>query len=494
LDGYTSAEFTCHFAQGWIEASDIVVAPLFGADAAIAINGPQNNSFIVAIAGSNGNKATSSGPVFTFSVKGLQIGQTVIYCEARVSTGNNVLSAIPFTSVYLTILGDATSTPTFDLTPSSSPTVTPQPPSSTPSNTPGAPIDSPTPSITPGGSTATPGADWLTFTNSTYGFEFKYPPQGVIADGRTDNFARIDLPFAPGTNLREKYLEVIVAENVNPCQSPLATSSMLDTSETVMINGISFLKQTGGDGGAGNLHQWVAYSTLRDNACVSLDFILHSLNPGNFPTPPPVFDYAAESAVFGQIVSTYTWLSLVPTPTITSTPAGSSTPTFTSTPVESPPPTFTSTPVESSTPTSTPIPTTGTLTGQVLASKPVTVGLYDATNILIASVTANADGTFSLTAPSGSYTVRATASGFLSAQGSVTLTGGNTSTKPTISLPAGDIDGNNVIDQFDALTIGMNYNTASPEAADLNNDGIINVLDLELLAGSYRESGPLAWQ
>jgi hypothetical protein len=51
-----------------------------------------------------------------------------------------------------------------------------------------------------------------------------------------------------------------------------------------------------------------------------------------------------------------------------------------------------------------------------------------------------------------------------------------------------------VIDQFDALTIGMNYNGTTPAAADLNNDGVINVLDLELLAASYRQAGPTAWE
>jgi hypothetical protein len=65
---------------------------------------------------------------------------------------------------------------------------------------------------------------------------------------------------------------------------------------------------------------------------------------------------------------------------------------------------------------------------------------------------------------------------------------------PVITLLAGDIDNNNVIDQFDALTIGMNYNLASPAAADLNDDGIVNVLDLELLARSYRKTGPSLWQ
>jgi hypothetical protein len=109
-------------------------------------------------------------------------------------------------------------------------------------------------------------------------------------------------------------------------------------------------------------------------------------------------------------------------------------------------------------------------------------------------VIANSDGTFSLTVLAGTYTVVATASGFLNAQGPAVLIAGQTTTKATISLIAGDIDGNGVIDQFDAMTIGMNYNTATPDAADLNADGVINVLDLEILAGNYRASGALDWQ
>jgi hypothetical protein len=33
--------------------------------------------------------------------------------------------------------------------------------------------------------------------------------------------------------------------------------------------------------------------------------VLHSSNAGNFPTPPPVFDVASESAVFDTIMSTF---------------------------------------------------------------------------------------------------------------------------------------------------------------------------------------------
>jgi len=70
--------------------------------------------------------------------------------------------------------------------------------------------------------------------------------------------------------------------------------------------------------------------------------------------------------------------------------------------------------------------------------------------------------------------------GFLSATDTVTVIDGSTITKPTITLLAGDIEGDFTINQFDALTIGMNYNTSFPVSADLNNDGIINVLDLKL--------------
>ena len=474
VGGYASAEFTCTYDPALVSVSNIAVAGLFGADSVVAIHEPQpaNGSFIVAVAGSHGNKATASGTSFTFDLEGLQQGQTAIECTPRVSTGDNVLTTIAFASSSLSVLGD-TPTPTGSPVPTVSETATP------PTVAPPPVTDTPTP-------TATPAEDWLTYTNSFYGFLFKYPPAGTLLPGSTDTHARIDLPYEQGTNLTEKYLEVIVAENADPCRSPLATSSMLETSETVIINNITFLKETGGDAGAGNLYQWIAYSTSRDNVCVSLDFVLHSLNPGNFATPPPEFDYGAELAVLGQIVGTYQWFTpgYPPTPA-TSTPTGSSTPAGSPTATPSPTSTLTTTPTQGS---------GGGLSGQVLASKPVTLNIFDAGNVLVGTTTTGQDGTFTLTAAAGNYTVNASASGFLSAQASITLANGNTTTLPSISLLAGDIDGDNVIDQFDAMTIGMSYNTATPSAADLNNDGTINVLDLELLANNYRQTGPTDWE
>ena len=490
VEGYTSAEFTCTYNANLFEVSNITIANLFGADPATAISGPQAQSLIVAIAGSNGNKATTSGPAFTFDVTGLQVGQTVIECRARVSQGNNVLTEIPFAVDYITILG---STPTVNLTPSDTPapTQTPEPstPTVTETSSPGFPTQP------PASQTAMPTVpvDWLTFTNSTFGFQFQYPPQGQIQVGSNDGDTRINnLPIVqPGTNLTRKFMEVFAGQNVTECKSPLPTQ---DPGQMVTINGISFLKQTGLEGAAGSTFQSVVYSTLRDGVCVNLGFVLQSHDPSSFPTPPPVFDYATETALFDQIVTTYTWL-VVPTatPTGTLSPAESETPTVTptssfSTPAESP--TLTSTPSLSPTPSGN----NGAVAGQILASKPVTVNVYDSNSTLVGTIETDVDGRFRLEVSPGTYTVVAVESGFLSAQGSATLTTGNTIILPPITLLAGDIDGNDVIDQFDALTIGMNYNATSPEAADLNNDGIINVLDLELLAQNYRKTGPTDWQ
>ena len=159
----------------------------------------------------------------------------------------------------------------------------------------------------------------------------------------------------------------------------------------------------------------------------------------------------------------------------------------TATPGEHEHPTATSTALELPTPTPS---LNGSLSGQILASKPVTVHLLDANQVEITSVFANPDGTFTMTPLPGNYILVATASGFLSHQGSVTITAGNPTVFPAASLLAGDVDGNNVIDQFDALTIGMSYTSSTPEAADLNNDGVIDFLDLELLAENYRQTGP----
>jgi hypothetical protein len=147
---------------------------------------------------------------------------------------------------------------------------------------------------------------WDTFQNNKYGFSFKYP-SGSTPTNQTDNSARIFLPITTGTNLIEKYLDVSVVESANPCKSPDPGGPITGT-ETVTINGIQFLKETGEGAAAGNLYEFTAYSSASNNACVTLMFVLHSANIGNYTTPPPEFNKAAESAVFDLIIKTFDWI------------------------------------------------------------------------------------------------------------------------------------------------------------------------------------------
>lgn len=144
------------------------------------------------------------------------------------------------------------------------------------------------------------------YFNSKYGFEFKYPTGTTIAN-QTDNKARMTLPIlTAGTNLTEKYVELSVVEGASPCKSPDLGGTPAAT-ETVTINGIEFLKESGVGAAAGSAYDFVAYSSAANNNCVSLTFILHSADLGNYTNPPPAFDKAAESAVFDQIINTFDW-------------------------------------------------------------------------------------------------------------------------------------------------------------------------------------------
>jgi hypothetical protein len=179
-----------------------------------------------------------------------------------------------------------------------------------PTSTPTANAPTLTPTTTSSAPTATPTsttAAALTYQNVKYNFKFTLPTGATVAN-QSDNAGRVNLTIASGTNLSEKYIQVNVVENANPCVSP-AVGGTNNPPENVTINNIQFVKRTGEEGAAGNFYDWVTYSTTRNNACISLAFILHSVNPNNFPTPIPVFDKAAESAVFTEIINTFNWIT-----------------------------------------------------------------------------------------------------------------------------------------------------------------------------------------
>ncbi len=190
------------------------------------------------------------------------------------------------------------------------------PPSATPTLVPGIPSDTPTtvpptavpptatPTLVPATPTATPYASgWKLFQNTQYGFAFQVPPDATIAS-QTASSGHVDLPIlVSGTNLHDKYLDVAVREGLSSCKSPY--TNPMASAQNVTINGIQFLKEASSEGALSNYYDWTAYSTVKGNACISMTFILHSVNPGVYETPPPVFDPVAESAIFSTIMSTY---------------------------------------------------------------------------------------------------------------------------------------------------------------------------------------------
>lgn len=121
--------------------------------------------------------------------------------------------------------------------------------------------------------------------------------------GLSDTGGRIYLPFRAGTNLSQKYLDISVTEGLSPCHNPNSNPTI--PSQTVTFNGIQFLKETWLEGVTSHLADWTAYSTSKGNACIGMSFLLWSVDPGAMESPPPVYDRAAESAVFTVIMSTF---------------------------------------------------------------------------------------------------------------------------------------------------------------------------------------------
>ena len=172
------------------------------------------------------------------------------------------------------------------------------------------------PTATPGTVTRADVSDWKVYRNERYGFELSYPPDAALTEDDESlgipSEIRVDLPFSGGTNLSEKYV-LVTARDRPPqqCSSPLNDGFEPEVIETatVRLNGFEFRREARDGVATGNLYQSVSYSTSNEGLCVSLSFVLHSANRGNYPTPPPEFDEGKESQVFEQVASTFRWAS-----------------------------------------------------------------------------------------------------------------------------------------------------------------------------------------
>ena len=214
--------------------------------------------------------------ILTILANGPSSNDRAMWIEPRI-----VYSSAPASPVPTTATPPTTTPPTSTPVP---PTATPAPPTATPD----------------------PYAGWTSYANPGYGFNFKVPP-GSTSGTPIFGLTHFHLPIVPGTLLVEKYVEARVVEGASVCN----LGGYAATSETVAINGISFLKETRDEGAAGSLYALTSYSAFAPNSsnCVTMMFILHSHDAGMFQSPPPPFDKDGESAVFGQIMSAFVWSS-----------------------------------------------------------------------------------------------------------------------------------------------------------------------------------------
>ncbi len=106
-----------------------------------------------------------------------------------------------------------------------------------------------------------------------------------------------------------------------------------------------------------------------------------------------------------------------------------------------------------------------------------------------------ADGLFAFAnMPPGTYMLEAAAAGFLSGRAAFTLAAGQDLVLPALLLPAGDTNGDSLIDLTDAVLLAANFDAPPPvPGADLNGDGWIDVRDLVLLGNAFGLAGPLPW-
>lgn len=176
-------------------------------------------------------------------------------------------------------------------------------------------VTAPLPTATPVPPTATATqvvsvpAGWSVFTSTLCRYQIGYPLGATESgDDATGCYARFDLPLIDAdTNLGEKFLEIYARAGETECKAPSLSAYQPEPPAMREIGGEVFLVEAGGDAGAGNYYDWTAYSTMKDDLCISLMFTLHSTNAMFYDPPIEEYDATAESAIFEEMVKSFTW-------------------------------------------------------------------------------------------------------------------------------------------------------------------------------------------
>jgi len=108
----------------------------------------------------------------------------------------------------------------------------------------------------------------------------------------------------------------------------------------------------------------------------------------------------------------------------------------------------------------------------------------------ILSTTTDAFGDFTFgSVEFGTYNFTADSPGFLAATCTGVVHDTDVTVLNEVVLLAGDIDGSTEVDITDAVAIGMAFGSTDPgEVADLNADGVVDILDLILMAVNFGQT------
>jgi hypothetical protein len=116
------------------------------------------------------------------------------------------------------------------------------------------------------------------------------------------------------------------------------------------------------------------------------------------------------------------------------------------------------------------------------------------------------NGTFQFPSmPGGLYTFRADYPGYLVSEKTGVSISATTIDLGTTTLRGGDVNGDNAINIYDVVKIVNKFGQSGvavrgatcsdpDEAADINNDGLVNIRDLTITTGNWGLVGPLPWQ
>ena len=121
---------------------------------------------------------------------------------------------------------------------------------------------------------------------------------------------------------------------------------------------------------------------------------------------------------------------------------------------------------------------------------------YEFKNVTLTASAGSAFGTYSVSAPAGTYDVWIKGSKNLAVLVPNVVVGASSGTVSNVILPAADANGDNSVDtsDFGVLVGGYNGDSAIPgsgydPAADFNFDGVVDTSDFALLVGQYNNTG-----